>query len=187
MFAHMSDTPTDGWTVDDLEALPEDGARRELIDGVLHVTPSPAPTHQVLAARLLVALEESCPEHLHVSQANDVILSMQRLFIPDVLVTTDEAAERDGKFIAKEVVLAVEIVSPGSQSMDRVLKPALYAKAGIPFYWLIERSGGLTVHAYRLADGDDVYQPVGIFTETIKLDEPWGIEIPISRLRPRHL
>ncbi len=46
MFAHLSDTPTDGWTVDDLDALPEDGARRELIDGVLHATPSPAPTHR---------------------------------------------------------------------------------------------------------------------------------------------
>ncbi|WP_436524091.1 Uma2 family endonuclease [Actinoplanes sp. HUAS TT8] len=187
MFAHMNDAPTDGWTVDDLDALPEDGARRELIDGILHVTPSPAPTHQVLAARLLVALEETCPEHLHVSQANDVVLSMQRLFTPDVLVTTDEAAARDRRFIAKEVVLAVEIVSPGSQSMDRVMKPALYAKAGIPFYWLIERSGGLVVHAFRLADGDDVYQPVGVFTETIKLDQPWGIEIPVARLRPRHL
>jgi Uma2 family endonuclease len=123
----------------------------------------------------------------HVSQSGDVVLSMQRLFVPDVLVTTDEAAERDGRFIAKEVVLAVEIVSPGSQSMDRVLKPALYAKAGIPFYWLIERKGGLTVHAHKLATGDDVYQPVGIFTETIKLDEPWDIEIPLARLRPRHL
>ncbi|WP_239164315.1 Uma2 family endonuclease [Actinoplanes palleronii] len=184
----MSDTqPENGWTVDDLDALPDDGTRRELIDGVLHVTPSPAPTHQVLAARLMVALEESCPAHLHVTQSNDVILSMQRLFVPDVLVTTDEAAERDGKFIAKEVVLAVEIVSPGSQSMDRVLKPALYAKAGIPFYWLIERSGGLTVHAHQLAPGEDVYQPVGIFTETIKLNAPWDIEIPIARLRPRHL
>ncbi|GAA2869760.1 hypothetical protein Acy02nite_18590 [Actinoplanes cyaneus] len=187
MFAHLSDTPTDGWTVDDLDALPEDGARRELIDGVLHVTPSPAPTHQVLAARLLVALEESCPEHLYVSQANDVVLSTQRLFIPDVLVTTAEAARRNGKFFADEVVLAVEIVSPGSQSIDRVLKPALYAKAGIPFYWLVEQSGGVTVHAHRLIPGEEVYKPVETFTETIELNEPWDIGIPIARLRPRAL
>jgi hypothetical protein len=116
MFAHLSDTPTDGWTVDDLDALPEDGARRELIDGVLHVTPSPAPTHQVLAARLLVAMEENCPEHLHVSQANDVVLS-----------------------------------------------------------------------THKLISGEEVYKPVATFTETIELSEPWDIEIPIARLRPRYL
>jgi hypothetical protein len=31
----------DGWTVDDLDALPEDGVRRELLDGVLLVSPPP--------------------------------------------------------------------------------------------------------------------------------------------------
>ncbi|MEU4621756.1 hypothetical protein AB0G04_17500 [Actinoplanes sp. NPDC023801] len=40
--------PADGWTVADLDALPEDGVRRELIDGVLHVSPSPSPAHQAL-------------------------------------------------------------------------------------------------------------------------------------------
>ena len=188
MTAALSDIPpTDGWTVDDLEGLPEDGVRRELLDGVLHVTPSPAPSHQVFAARLMVALEATCPDQYHVSQANDVILSGKRLFIPDVLITTDVAARRDSKFVADEVLLAAEIVSPSSKSMDRVLKPALYAKAGIPFYWLIELHGGLTVHTFTLNAAEKAYQPANVFTETIKLDEPWPIEIPLARLRPRHL
>jgi len=34
--------PVDGWTTDDLDELPEDGHRRELIDGVLIMTPSPS-------------------------------------------------------------------------------------------------------------------------------------------------
>ncbi len=188
MTAAMSDVPpAEGWTIHDLEGQPEDGVRRELLDGVLHVTPSPSPAHQVLAARLLVALEATCPEHYHVSQANDVVLSSKRLFIPDVLVTTDEAASRNSKFMAEEVVLAVEIVSPSSQAMDRVMKPALYAKSGIPFYWLIETTGGLTVHTYRLDFEDHVYQPSGSFTDAVKLDEPWAIDLPLNQLRPRHL
>jgi Uma2 family endonuclease len=188
MTAALSEVPpADGWTTDDLDALPEDGVRRELLDGVLHVSPSPSPVHQVLAARLLVALEETCPDHLHVSQANDVVLSSRRLFIPDVLVTTDEAASRNGKFTAQDVVLAVEIVSPSSQSMDRVMKPALYAKAAIPFYWMIEIDGKLAVHTYKLEFEDEVYQPSGTFTDWIKIDEPWRIELSIARLRPRHL
>jgi precorrin-6B methylase 1 len=86
MTAALSELPpSDGWTTDDLDTLPEDGLRRELLDGVLHVSPSPSSVNQVLAARLLIALEENCPDHLHVSQANDVIINSRRLFIPDVL------------------------------------------------------------------------------------------------------
>jgi Uma2 family endonuclease len=189
MTAALSDVPpTNGWTTDDLDALPEDGVRRELLDGVILVSPSPSSVHQVIAMRLGVALEQTCPDHLFVSQANDVRINPRRLFIPDVLVTTFEAAQRrSGAFAAEEIVLAVEIVSPSSQSMDRVMKPALYAKAGIPFYWMIEIDGGLTVHTYKLDFEDEVYQPSGTFTDAIKIDEPWRIEIPIAGLRPRNL
>jgi Uma2 family endonuclease len=85
------------------------------------------------------------------------------------------------------VVLAVEIVSPTSQSMDRVMKPALYAAAGIPFYWRIETDGEIVVHAYRLDPVGEAYQSVGVFADKILLAEPWGIELPIGRLRPRHM
>jgi Uma2 family endonuclease len=188
MTAALSDRPpVGGWTTDDLDALPDDGVRRELIDGALHVSPSPSIPHQIIAARLLVALEQRCPEHYLVSQANDVRLGARRQFVPDVLVTTFAAAQAGNTLAATDVVLAVEIVSPSSQSMDRVLKPALYAKAGIPFYWMIETDGGITVHTYRLDVTDEVYQPSGTFTDAIKLDEPWRIEIPIAGLRPRNL
>jgi hypothetical protein len=45
------DAPVGGWTTADLDELPEDGRRRELIDGVLIVTPSPSTTHQTVAVR----------------------------------------------------------------------------------------------------------------------------------------
>ncbi|MEV4705989.1 Uma2 family endonuclease [Actinoplanes sp. NPDC049316] len=189
MTAALSDhPPSDGWTTDDLDALPDDGFRRELLDGVLLASPSPTDIHQVIAARLVVALEDGCPEDLHVTQAVEIRINPRRSFIPHVLVTTDEAASRGGRFYTpEEVVLAVEIVSPTSQSMDRVMKPALYAKAGIPHYWLVETQGGLEVQTYRLDPEDEVYHPSRTFSETIEIDEPWRIEIPVARLRPRHL
>lgn len=190
MTAAMSDLPpADGWTSRDLDGLPEDGTRRELLDGVLHVTPSPSSVHQALAILLGAELTRSCPEHLFVSQANDVELSVRRQFVPDLLVVTFEAARSQrGKFAAADVVLAAEIVSPGSQSMDRVTKPALYAKAGIPFYWLIETTGELTVTTYELDTSDGVYRPSGTFADddTIRLDQPWPMEIPMSVIRPRN-
>jgi Uma2 family endonuclease len=189
MTAAVSDRPpADGWTTDDLDALPEDGVRRELLDGVLLVSPSPTSVHQIIAMRLGVALERSCPTDYQVTQGVEVRISPRRSFIPDVLVITDEAAERAGHhFAPHEVVLAVEIVSPTSQIMDRVTKPALYARAGIPYYWRIETDNGITVHAHRIDHEHNVYELTGTFKNVIETSEPWPIQIPISAVTPRHL
>jgi Uma2 family endonuclease len=189
MTAALSDMPpVGGWTTDDLDDLPEDGVRRELLDGALLVSPSPSSVHQIIAMRLGVALERSCPREYEVTQSVEVRISPRRTFIPDVLVVTDEAAQRLAhRFAPHEVVLAVEIVSPTSQSMDRITKPALYARAGIPYYWRIETDGGIVVHAHKIDPAHEVYEPVGTFGEVIGMSEPWEIEIPISALTPRHL
>jgi len=50
-----------------------------------------------------------------------------------------------------DVLLVVEIVSKGSERLDRETKPAEYARAGITHFWRIERRGeGPTAHLYRL-------------------------------------
>ncbi|GIE96168.1 Uma2 family endonuclease [Paractinoplanes rishiriensis] len=189
MTAAMSDLPpADGWTVDDLDALPDDGVRRELLDGVLLVSPSPTDVHQIIAGRLMVALEGSCPPEFQVTQGVEVRINARRGFIPDVLVATDAAAQRRSRHYAPhEVVLAVEIVSPTSVSMDRITKPALFASAGIPHYWRIETDGGLEVHTYQIDPAGEMYRPGGSFAVEIDTFEPWPIRIPIARLRPRHL
>lgn len=191
MTAALSDAypPTGGWTTDDLDAMPDDGHRRELLDGVLIMSPSPTRTHQTIAGRLMVALEEDCPDEYDVTQGVEVRISRRRSFIPDVLVTTEAAAaRRTSKYEPHEVVLAVEIVSDGSQSMDRITKPALYAQAGIPFYWRVEiEDSGLVVYTYKIDPVDEVYAQTGRWTKFVDTGEPWPINLPISRLTPRHL
>ena len=189
MTAALSDMPPGGgWTTDDLDGLPEDGVRRELLDGVLLVSPSPSSAHQIIAMRLGVALEQTCPSEYPVTQAVEVRISPRRSFIPDVLVVTDGAAQRaPHRFAPHEVMLAVEIVSPTSVSMDRITKPALYAQAGIPFYWCIETDETITVRAYKIDPGNNIYAPAGTFTDRIETSEPWPIDIPISSLTPRYL
>jgi hypothetical protein len=51
---------------------------------------------------------------------------------------------------------------------------------------LIEIDGGLTVNTYSLESEDEVYQPSGVFTDAIEIDQPWRIEIAIAGLRPRN-
>ena len=55
------------YTVDEIESWPDDGNRYELLDGVLLVTPSPNPTHQLVAteiARILSEFLEPWPQLL---------------------------------------------------------------------------------------------------------------------------
>jgi Uma2 family endonuclease len=182
------DAPTDGWTTDDLDAMPEDGHRRELIDGVLIVSPSPTNFHQTIAGCLMFVLRTSCPPEYDVTQAVEIRISRRRSLTPDVLVVLDPAAARGpSKFEPHEVVLAVEVMSPSSVTMDRVAKPALYAQAGIPYYWRVETDGGIVVFAYRLDPVTEIYEETGRFDTAIHLGEPWPIDIPLAQLRPRHL
>ncbi|MGH3500065.1 MAG: Uma2 family endonuclease, partial [Nocardioidaceae bacterium] len=82
-------TPAQGWTTDDLDALPESHRKLELIDGALIGSPSPTSIHQSLILRLGSALDASCPAEYAVTQGVEVRLSTRRSFIPDVLVMTE--------------------------------------------------------------------------------------------------
>jgi Uma2 family endonuclease len=60
-----------------------------------------------------------------------------------------------------DVLLVVEVVSPGSEDLDRRIKPAEYARARVPHFWRVDRDGGaVTVHMFRLGTderGDPAY------------------------------
>jgi Uma2 family endonuclease len=175
-----------GWTTDDLDAMPEDNRRRELIDGALILSPSPTPFHQSLAGNIYYLLQQHCPDNLAVTQAVDVRINELRSLTPDVLVVAAGAEARSsGRFVASEVALAVEIVSPSSMTMDRITKPALYAEAGIPFYWCVDTVGMVVVNTYQLSDVAGGYQPTGKFTDVIEVDGPWRIRLPIADIVPR--
>jgi hypothetical protein len=70
--------------------------------------------------------------------------------------------------------------------MDRVIKPALYAKAGIPSYWSVETANEeVSVNAYRLDEAGGIYVLLGKFTDVIEVDHPWEIELRVDDITPR--
>jgi Uma2 family endonuclease len=74
---------------------------------------------------------------------------------PDVVV---RRAPRTGRTVwiePDDVLLIVEIVSPGSVELDRYLKPVEYARAGVRCFWRVERDGPATVHLFGLGVGSD--------------------------------
>jgi Uma2 family endonuclease len=180
-----SDPPRGGWTTDDLDRLPRGGRRRELIDGVVLVGPPPGPLHEAVAGLLGSKIGSLCPPGHAVRQGVEVRFSERRCFSPDIAVILGaDGPGHNGWLAPREVLIAIEIVAPTSLLMDRITKPALYAAAGIPYYWRVETDGGIEVSTYRLDLVEEVYRQTGEFRNSIDVPAPWPIRIPIRDITP---
>jgi Uma2 family endonuclease len=159
------------WTVDDVASLPDD-LSYELIDGDLHLPPSPTAFHQLLVMRVAMALDLAAPDGFLVSHAQSVLVDDRNEPRPDVVVLRAAGANRT-PVPAADVVLAVEIISPESSVRDREDKMNLYALADIPAYWIIDPLGArITFTECLLSDAGTYHQHVrsdGLVT----IDCPW--------------
>jgi Uma2 family endonuclease len=84
---------------------------------------------------------------------------------PDVAVRRAPRAGRTVWIDPVDLLLVVEIVSPGSVELDRYLKPVEYAQAGVRHFWRVERDGPATVHMFGLGvgpDGGPIYVSRGV-------------------------
>ncbi|RJQ80509.1 Uma2 family endonuclease [Pseudonocardiaceae bacterium YIM PH 21723] len=124
-------------TVEDLEGMPDDGRRYELIDGELLVSPAPGTYHQSAVGKLFTALDQACPDGLVVLPAPYAFQANAHTEVqPDLLVA------RIGDVTVKKLiappVLAVEVLSPSSSVTDFSRKKDLYQRVGVSGYWVIE-------------------------------------------------
>ena len=145
------------WTYEDLQQLPDDGNRYEIIDGELVVSPSPSMAHQGAVAELFVllyrALRETGLARVFTAPL-DVILSPTRVVEPDILVVrTERASIMKERGIEGPVDLAVEVLSPSSVRTDRERKRTLYAAVGVPEYWIVDPIMK-TIDVHALVDGE---------------------------------
>ena len=126
------------WTEQDYLALPTERQRIELLDGSLLVSPSASNQHRRLSSHLWFALSAAAPANLEVLEAINVRVAPGTILIPDLTVVDTPGADRTVNEPA-DVVLVVEITSPGNAIVDRALKPQLYAQADIPHYLRVEQ------------------------------------------------
>ncbi|WP_344405616.1 Uma2 family endonuclease [Dactylosporangium fulvum] len=144
-------------TLDDLAAMmaaDPHGHRYETSpEGVLSVMPPPGYGHAVVATRLTAWLVVGGWPAERVTQAVGLRIpgpEGEGGRIPDLVVWSKP--QDDGVWLPTgDVLLVVEIVSPGSEATDTVTKRHEYAMAGIPQYWTVDQDE--TVTMYRL-DGD---------------------------------
>ena len=179
--------PQDGYTVDDLFTLPDLPPHTELIDGSL-VFVSPQRVFHADAVDLLVnGLRATLPAEFRASRDMTVVLDNRNGPEPDVSVIRAAAitGPDQTKYEAKDVLLAVEVVSPDSESRDRTTKPQKYAAAGIPNFWRVEASGTdgrPVVHVYEIDPLTHAYVHMGMHRDRIKVDKPYPIDIDLTAI-----
>ncbi len=184
MTAHAEATwplPGRPMTRADLDELPKDGRRYELIDGVLVVSPSPSWLHQRAAFRLAKLLDAERAEDVEVFTAPlDVDVSDDTLMQPDILVVRSDRLG-DGGRLTGLPELAVEVLSPSTRRFDLVLKRSRYEAAGCPSYWVIDPEAPSIV-AWELVDGRYVEAGRAEGDTDLALTRPYPVVVNPARL-----
>ncbi|WP_082393182.1 Uma2 family endonuclease [Nocardia arizonensis] len=182
--------PLGPMTVDDwlAEEQPSDGSRLELILGYPYMTPPPGGPHQFAAFELAIvlrnAIRTSSRDDLRVLPAVAVRISTEFRtgVIPDIAVVNVDFKRTS--FASEELVLAVEVWSPGNSRAERDTKIAGYASAKVPYLWVVELPEGKPprFEGYRLGESGYVQEVFAVSGETIVAPGPVPVEIDTSAL-----
>lgn len=172
-------------TREDLDALPDDGRRHELIDGAFVMTPSPEWGHQRMSRALLLVLEAALRDtELEVLYAPfDVVLG-PNVVEPDLLVApTADFTNRD---LPTAPLLVVEIRSPSTAWIDEGRKRSLYEEHGVAYYWLVDPAAP-AITILELVDGryTEIAHATGDLTITVTAPVPITLNpTDLARGRP---
>jgi Uma2 family endonuclease len=90
--------------------------------------------------------------------------------------------------LPSDLRLAVEVMSPSSVRMDRLVKPSVYAEAGVPAFWRVELDGPGTPSVVVCALDGDVYREVVTVRagDVVTVGVPYPVELrPAELVGPR--
>jgi Uma2 family endonuclease len=177
-----------GYTTADLHALPDDGRRWELIDGSLIVSPSATIDHNIIARWIAQVLEDACPDGDHVVGTDQsATIDDHNEPRPDVVVTSAEFLQQS-PFPLAGARLVVEVIAPTSVLRDTETKRALYARAGVPAYWIVRPvADEPTISLAELVlDDDGRYRYATHYTtEIFETKVPWPVRIDLPAMIAR--
>jgi len=174
-------------TYDDLLLTPDDGKRYEILEGDLYVTAAPNLAHQHCVGMLLQIIAPHVRTgglgRVYVAPA-DVLLSNISVVEPDlVFVSRERLAILTAANVRGTPDLAIEVLTPSTESVDRGRKMQIYAQYGLPHYWLVDPAARFA-EAYRLgvggyelaarAEGEQPFTAPPFPELTIPLAELWS-------------
>ena len=169
------------FTTDELDRMPDDGRRYEVLDGALVVGPRPGAIHQAVAARLAALLLRACPQDMFVISGAAVRLTHTTEFAPDVTVVR-QIPPGGGK-LTEPPLLAVEVRTPATALIDLHRRKAAYQAFGVRSYWVIVpdiRRPELTV--FEAVDGRYEQAAQVRAGEAFSAWQPFAVEVVPARL-----
>jgi len=167
------------WTLEEWIALPEDtSCRFELEDGVVLVGPVPGSRHQRVLGRLCSALDMQLPSPWEPLPAVEVITRAtfpSCVRVPDMVVVASDSIDWNAaQLSAEDVLIAIEIMEPGTRETDTGRKQWEYAEAGIRHYWMVDPEPPISVTVGSSS-----------MTGELVIDEPFPIRIDLTDLSYR--
>ena len=172
---HMARS-TSAWTLAELDRLPDDGNKYELVDGELFVTPAPSTAHEKLSSVLLRTLAPFVWAHRlgDVYTPRAVVRTDASEVEPDLMVRPATPTLPEKWAQMPTPLLVVEISSQATRRRDHEQKRTFYRRIGVAEYWIIDRwSPSIRVVRRDAADlvADSVleWQPAGA-PESLHID-----------------
>jgi Uncharacterized protein conserved in cyanobacteria len=132
------------YTLEEFWQLPDspDGAKLELIAGVLYMSPPPDYTHDNLVQRLirlLAAYLEKTGKHGKLYVPRAAIWTGPHTYLePDLFYVSAELEAKLDPTHRTTADLVIEVISPGSAIYDRNTKADTYGALGVRELWLID-------------------------------------------------
>ena len=139
----MPATIAPDWTVDMVDALPDDGQRYEIIDGELFVTPAPGEMHQDIVGELHARFRAYLKGHgvgkamISPSDVRRGDRSRNRVQPNVFVVRLIDGKRPNYPYELRDLLLAVEVGSPSNPLLDYQVKRDLYLREGVREYWII--------------------------------------------------
>ena len=139
---HMPGPPQGQWTYAAYTAIPDDGRRYEVLNGVLYMAPAPVEPHQSASVNIVIYLgtflrSGGLGKIYHAPF--DVELSPDNVVQPDLIVVlNDNLQVITHERIVGAPDLVVEIASPSTATHDRNRKLRTYEMAGVREYWIVD-------------------------------------------------
>lgn len=165
------------FSVADLEAVPsDDGHRYELIDGTLIVSPAPAWIHQRVVLQLARLLGDRQPS----GDFEVLVAPFDVKLADDTVIQPDVLVARysdmSNKWLAAAPLLAVEVLSPSSRRIDLGRKRPRLERARCPSYWVVDPDVPSLV-AWELRDGAYVEVANVRGAETFHARLPYPVDV----------
>lgn len=162
-------------TWDDLQTIPDDVFRYELLDGVLLASPAPDTAHLLAVTGCYDLLRRACPDDLLVGVAPyDFTWRETTSLEPDVFVV--RRSDLGEKRTTVPPLLAVEVVSPGSRRLDRGSKRLAYEEFGVPSYWIVDPATR-SVTVLELRDGAYVERAMLTGDDELAVEQPFLVRL----------